>query len=299
MGSSAYAGHVGTSGMGAGSRYLSSSRGISRGDSSFEQSHSSLSRSGSNRSTGNNNINSGATSHLTGGGFGTAPHGLLGRSGGTLGRVIGDNHGGLVRGGFRFGYFGYGWGWRDSFFCFPFYCFDPFLYPCYISPWYYYPCLPPYVAAANVEIVDSYPSTNWSGSDYDWQPGNQAAQNPVLDNSVTDIVEAFEHDDHKAMDRVAPHSGDVNIYTDGKYNYSLKANEFYDTYVDGIESTKTDRYEILNVKANADGTAKVVAKHVYNDPAGKRTSVYHTYFLKKEGDEYVIREFGTSDYKAG
>ena len=69
----------------------------------------------------------------------------------------------------------------------------------------------------------------------------------------------------------------------------------YDTYVDGIESTKTDRYEVLDVKASADkSTARVTAKHVYNDPWGKRTSVNHSYFLVKEGSEYVIREFGTT-----
>ena len=148
-------------------------------------------------------------------------------------------------------------------------------------------------------IVDSYPSTNWSGSDYDWAPGSRTTSNPILDDSIQDIVESFEADDHKAIDRVAPHSGNVNIYVDGKYSYSLKANDFYDTYVDGIESTKTDRYEVVDVKANANGTARVVAKHVYNDPWGNRTYVYHSYFLVKEGDEYVIREFGTSDYRTG
>ena len=178
--------------------------------------------------------------------------------------------------------------------------FDPWFAPCYCSPWYYYPCLPAYVAAPNVVIVDSYPSTNWVGNDYDWDPGSRTATNPMLDDSVTDLVQAFEGDDHKAIDRVIPHSGNVNIYVDGKYSYSLKANDFYDTYVDGIESTKTDRYEVLDVKASKDGaTARVTAKHVYNDPWGNRTYVYHSYFLVKEGDEYVIREFGTSDYRTG
>ena len=95
---------------------------------------------------------------------------------------------------------------------------------------------------------------------------------------------------------MTPHSGNVRILTDGKYDYSLKANDFYDTYVDGIESTKTDRYEVLDVKTSPNGaTANVVAKHIYNDPYGNRTSVYHSYLLVKEGDEYVIREFGTSN----
>ena len=228
-----------------------------------------------------------------------APRGPIG-PGGLGGKLFGGGGGGgLWHGGYRYGYYSYWPGWRDGFFGYPFYVFDPFLVACYASPRYYYPCLPAYVAAPRVIIVDSYPSTNWSGSDYDWQPpqDNSKAQTD-LDYSVDDIVNAFQNDDKKAIDRLIPQSGNVNIYTDGKYGYSLGANDFFDTYVDGIESTKTDRYEILDVKAKPDGTARVTAKHIYTDPWGARTFVYHSYFLVHEGDEYVIREFGTSNYQA-
>ncbi len=147
--------------------------------------------------------------------------------------------------------------------------------------------------------MDQYPSTGWRGYDYNWQPSQQESQGRSdLDYSVDDIVSAFQSDDHKAIDRLVPQNGTVNIYVDGQYSYSLAAKDFYDTYIDGIESTKTDRYEIMDVKINQDGTAKVVAKHIYTDPWGARTFVYHSYFLVHEGDEYVIREFGTSNYRA-
>ena len=261
----------------------------------FQQSHANLSRSGSVSYAGNHNINAGGEHAVANERIGSAPRGLIGAGG--IGRVIGN---GGWRGGYRHGYYGYWGGWRDSFFCFPFYCFDPFLVGCYCSPWYYYPCLPPYVAASNVVVEERDPYDHWEGSDYEWAPESAASSNPVLDDSVQDLVQSFESDDHKAIDRVAPHSGSVRIYTDGKYGYSLNANDFYDTYVDGVESTKTDRYEILDVKAGKDGTtARVVAKHVYNDPSGNRTYVYHSYLLVKEGSEFVIREFGTSNYKVG
>ena len=218
--------------------------------------------------------------------IGAAPHGIIGNWGG---RGYREN--------FRHGYWGYWAGWTDAYFCFPFYVFDPIVGPCYCSPWYYYPCLPAYVAAPRVIIVDQYPSTNWSGEDYNWQPAQtEERSSSLLDYSVDDIVNAFQEDDHKAIDRLIPQDGNVNIYVDGKYSYSLSSNDFYDTYVDGIESTKTDHYEIVDVKSNADGTAKVTAKHIYTDPWGKRAFVYHTYFLAKEGSQYVIREFGTSNY---
>jgi len=285
----------------------SGTRSTSGGNGGFEQGHAAESRSGTVHYSGNHNL-FGSTGNAIGQRIGSGPRGAFGNNSG-LGRVIGGGRfghegfrhdgfdGGFFwRGGFRFGYFGYGLGWNDGFFCFPFYCFDPFIAPCYWSPWYYYPCLPPYVAESNVivETASPYPSRTWR--DYDWAPESRSSSNPVLDDSVEDIVQSFEADDHKAIDRVTAHSGNVRIDTDGKYSYSLKANDFYDTYVDGIESTKTDRYQVVNVQASPDGSsARVVAKHIYNDPWGNRTSVYHSYLLVKEGDEYVIREFGTSN----
>ncbi len=320
---------TGYSGRSGGAISYSGNHGYTGQD--LSRGHADLSRSGPVRYDSNNNKN-GLGRDLQGESrIGAAPHGRIDRA--TLGNIIGNGNGnpGLYRGGWRTGYFGYGSGWRDSFFAFPFYCFDPWFAPCYVSPWWYYPCLPAYIAAPNVIIVDTYPSTNWTGSEYNWDPGTQGApaaapvptgqggdatggaggagdddhpaaltHNQVLDDSVQDLINAFEQDDQKAIDRVVPHSGNVNIYTDGKYSYSLKSNDFYDTYVDGIESTKTDRYEVLDVKEGKDGTsARVVAKHVYNDPWGNRTYVYHSYFLQKEGDQFVIREFGTSDYRTG
>jgi len=220
-------------------------------------------------------------------------------AGGVGGRVFGTERGvGLVRNGWRYGYYSYWHDWHDSYFWYPFYIFSP-VAGCYCSPWYYYPCLPPYVGPSRVVIVDTFPSAGWSGTEYEWQPVREDKEaRSDLDYSVQDIVDSFENDDHQAISRLAPHSGNVNIYADGKYSYSLAANDFYDTYIDGIESTKTDRYEILDVKMNNDGTARVTAKHMYTDPWGKRAYVYHSYFLVHEGHEYVIREFGTSNYKA-
>ncbi|MDR3692387.1 MAG: hypothetical protein P4L46_23590 [Fimbriimonas sp.] len=261
--------------------------------------HYGPSRSGTVTYSGSyNRNNGGGISHLGRNGVHIAQPPRRG-PGGLTGGLFGHEGVGLVHEGWRYGYYSYWPGWRDGFFAYPFYVFDPFVEVCYCSPWYYYPCLPAYIAAPRVIIVDSWPSTNWSGSDYDWQPSQDATPaKSDLDYSIDDIVDAFQSDDKKAIDRLVPQNGNVNIYVDGKYSYSLAASDFYDTYVDGIESTKTDRYEILDVKSNPDGTARVVAKHMYNDPWGERKFVYHSYFLVREGSDYVIREFGTSNYRA-
>ena len=236
----------------------------------------------------NNNRTSVNQTRLVGPRVSRAPRGLISF------KWIGGR---VERQNWRTGYWAYWTGWTDSFFCYPFYSFDPYDGPCYSSPWYYYPCLPAYLDASRVIIADSLPSENWTGQDYNWQPQEaEARSSNVLDYSIDDMVNAFQEDDHKAIDRLIPQDGNVNIYVDSQYSYSLAANDFYDTYIDGIESTKTDHYEILDVKVNDDGTARVTAKHIYDDPWGKRAFVYHSYFLVKEGNQFVIREFGTSNY---
>lgn len=210
---------------------------------------------------------------------------------------------GLVRNGFRVGYYHYRRDWRDDYFCYPFYAFDPYAYDrCYSSPWYYYASLPPYLNSTRVIIVSSFPTTNWYGYPYSWQSVDRYDRNARyddLDYTVQDIVDAFQRDDHRSLDRLVPRDGRVNIYTEGNYSYSLGANDFYDLYRDGIDNVQTTRYEIQSVQRDRDGNARVLARHEFTDPWGARQVVWHTYYLALEGRDYVIREFGTSYYHSG
>jgi hypothetical protein len=217
----------------------------------------------------------------------------------------------ILGNGYRNGYYHYNRGWRDDYFCYPHYVFNPWSFNRFVcSPWYYYSSLPPYLSYDRVIIVNGgYPSYGWRGNPYRWnrpvysvsftwsnryqsQTQNQYSD---LDYALDDLARSFEQQDYDAMDLLCPKDGKVNMYFDGKYGYSLESNDFYDLFADGIENVRTVRYDISNIRYNGNNSAKVTAVHEFTDPFGKRGVTYHDYFLVREGSHWVIREFGTSN----
>jgi len=168
------------------------------------------------------------------------------------------------------------------------------------SPWYGYASCPPYLNPNRVIIINAgWPSYNWSGSNYRWDRpdyNDRWNQRNDVDFAIRDIQDAFETRNSGALDRLVPQSGNVHLYFDGNYGYSLDSRDFYDLYEDGIDNVKTVRYDIIDVQYNGRG-ARVTAKHDFVDSWGNRGVAYHSYFLVLEGRDWVIREFGTSNYR--
>lgn len=212
-------------------------------------------------------------------------------------RINNSERVGLVRNGYRWGYYHYNRSWRDDSFWYPHYAFDPFAFDrCVISPWYYYVSLPPYLNYNRVTIINVYPTTNWYGHPYRWRSIDEGDRGNYsdIDYAIQDIRDAFEDGNRRAIDRLCPRNGNINIYSDGNYDYSLGANDFYDLYNDGIENVRTRRYVIENVEVNDAGNVRIFARHEYTDPWGNDAVVFHTYYLERSGRDYVIREFGTT-----
>lgn len=204
---------------------------------------------------------------------------------------------------FREGYTSYYRDWRDDYFYYPHYTFNPWNTNCSFSPWYYYPHLPGYVSLTRIFYVNT--STwdwnhgnvyNWNrnnrGSGWDWGWGNDRNSNYV-DEALGDLVNAFERRDRRALGRLIPRRGRINIYMDDTYAYSLEADDFYDLMLDNIETTRTTRYEIERVRTWRD-EVQVTARHEYMDPWGRRSSVYHNYRLEEDRYGFIITDFRTS-----
>jgi hypothetical protein len=147
-------------------------------------------------------------------------------------------------------------------------------------------------------FVDHYYSTGWYGQPYDWNP-TPTSHSTDLDYAIQDIVSVFTDDNRRALGRLVPRDGKVNIYTEGNYSYSMDADSFYDLYKDGAENVHTDSYTVQRVEQKDNGDVRILAKHEYTDPWDQHQVVYHTYYLVRDGRDYVIREFGTSYYKQG
>lgn len=209
---------------------------------------------------------------------------------------------GLVYNGFRVGYVQYRNDWRDDYFCYPHYVFDPFTSTrFYSSPWYYYPVLPAYINPTRVIIIGSpiwifdnrcepYPYRRFASWDRDDRYDRRRSD---LDEAIDDLTDAYEEGSRRSVERLVPRDGRVGIFLDDRYSYSLSADDFYDLLMDGIQSARTRSFDIENVRIRGN-VARVTATHRFSDPWGQVNEVLHSYTLVDEGRRVVIREFGTS-----
>lgn len=205
-----------------------------------------------------------------------------------------------LNGGYRSGYYHYRRDWRDDYFWFNGYIFNPYNSAyCYVSPWYYYPHLPGYVSPRHVTVVN-ISLTPWYGTAYNWRrPASYTWDNwsnyNSLDYALEDITRAFERVDRRALSRLIPDRDRIAIFVDGEYTYSMEPYDFEQFLLDAVEGTQTIRYEITRVQRKG-REAEIQARHEYEDTWGRRTVVYHQYRLEEERNGFVIRRFGTSYY---
>lgn len=204
--------------------------------------------------------------------------------------------------GWRDGYYSYSNNWRDDYFCYPHYTFNPWGNNCSVSPWYYYGHLPGYISSSRIFWFQNV-SCNWGiGTIYSWDRNRgwdngynsgYDRRNSELDDAVYDLVNAFERGDSRALGRLIPRHGRVNIYMDSMYTYTLDSDDFYDMMQDNIQSTRTTRYSIDRVRTTRD-EAQVSATHEFLDPWGRRQCVYHNYRFEQDRYGYVITDFRSS-----
>ena len=204
----------------------------------------------------------------------------------------------IVSRGCRVGYYHYYDNWCDDNFWFSFYIFDPFRSTsCFVSPWYYYPHLPGYISPRCVTVIN-FTFAPWYGTYYNWHRpyGYDYDSASPLDYAVDDIQKMFERVDERALRRLLPYNDRVAIFIDGEYSYSMEPDDFEKFMLDNIDNTRTVRYEITRVERRG-REAQVEARHEYEDPWGRRTTVYHSYRLELDRGNYVITRFGTSYFR--
>ena len=204
--------------------------------------------------------------------------------------------------GWRTGYHHYNNNWNDSFFWYPNYCFSPFgNVNIVISPWYSYSFLPGYLNCEHVYVHNYRGYWDWNvgvvySNDYNRYDNydSRYSRNRELDYSIEDLRDGFERRDFRALDRVVPEYGQIAIYRDGRYDYSIDTKDFADLLNDLSSNADTNRYRVLETRLNR-GTARISALHEYTDQWGNRQRVYHSIYLENENGKMVIREFGTSN----
>ncbi len=204
---------------------------------------------------------------------------------------------GLYYNGWRTGYYHYNPGWRDNYFWYPNYCATPFVsYNVVVSPWYCYTFLPGYLSCDHVYVSNYRGFWNWNVGFvyvYDTRNYNNNYTNRELNYAMDDLQDGFERRDFRALERLVPDGGQVAIFRDGRYDYSIDSRDFDDLIHDLSSNADTNDYKILETRTSRD-SARVSAMHEYIDQWGNRQRVYHSIYLQEENGRMVIREFGTS-----
>lgn len=195
----------------------------------------------------------------------------------------------------RYGYHGRR-GFRDRHFHFGFYFFSPFGWPVVVSPWYYYPELPPYIDWNAVTVVPDY-SWDWNqGIAYTYRPAVPYASygDRTLNAAVDAIRDIFSNGSQDAIDALVPTDGQVAIFSNGQYMYTLKGDQFQQMITDAAEDVDTTSFQVDSVRT-LDGEAIVHCTDNFTDNDGGAHSVMQTYRLTFMGGRYVITAFMTQE----
>jgi hypothetical protein len=209
---------------------------------------------------------------------------------------------------YRTGYYHYKPEWHNSLFRFNFYLYEPDYDRCVVSPWYCYPHLPGYIRINNVLILTRPRIVFWVNIDdrgcywrdadlYDWRYELSRANGTALDDALDTLVYAFEKQNKRSISRLIPDRTRINVYSNEEYSYSLQPDDFYDLMIDNIENTQTVRYDVVSVRNYRAREARVLVRHEFIDPWNERQTMYHTYRLELQKGQYIITDFGTSDYR--
>ncbi|RYG45242.1 hypothetical protein EON79_13100 [bacterium] len=178
-------------------------------------------------------------------------------------------------------------------FSYPFYCYNPYTPQTVVvaSPWYGYSFLPPYLDGSRVTYGQSLPA--WGFDDWDRYDGETQREDTGVRDALNDLQEAFKTSRGRIADRLVPEQGEVAIFNEGRYDYSLSADDFQKMLSDAVEDARTTQYSIQEARQRGD-EVRVRARHTFTDSWGKEESVTHLITLRREnGGDFVIREFGT------
>ncbi|HEY3780518.1 MAG TPA: hypothetical protein VGL56_05500 [Fimbriimonadaceae bacterium] len=172
-------------------------------------------------------------------------------------------------------------------FSFGFYLSAPTV-DCVLSPWYAYPTLPAYLPLNEV-VVDNGINVNWHAGTY----YNYASYtNAPLTEAVDEIARVFTAQDLNYVPGLVG-GGQVNIFNNGQYEYSVNGADFQQMLQDNVDNTQTLAFRITNVRTNGN-TATVDAAHTFNDANGNTETVYQEYRLTASAGIYSITGFSTS-----
>lgn len=117
---------------------------------------------------------------------------------------------------------------------------------------------------------------------------------PELRRAIEDIEDAFRYADIQRLTNLTDPNTDIAVFTQGRYQYSLRANDYLDMTRDFMLATDTVRFDVFRVKRRAYGAYALSAKHVYRGRDGETHTVYLSFVLERVRGYWTITQVDTA-----
>ncbi len=115
-----------------------------------------------------------------------------------------------------------------------------------------------------------------------------------IGKAALEIKRAWGERDVQALAVLTDPNQRVSVYMRGKYQYSLKPEDYLDMTRDALQSTKTVSFIVQAPQRKEKGVWLVNAKHIYRDADGEQRTVYVNYVLEEKEDRLVLTQVGVS-----
>lgn len=115
-----------------------------------------------------------------------------------------------------------------------------------------------------------------------------------LRRALEDLEDAFRYSNIDLLARLTEPGADIAVFTQGRYQYSLRPNDYLDMTRDFMVTVDTVRFDVFRVKRRSYNVYTASAKHVYRSPEGSMRTVYLTFALERSHRNWIITQIDTS-----
>ena len=134
-----------------------------------------------------------------------------------------------------------------------------------------------------------------NSQDYNYLPDSDLGQRePGLVNAIEEVEEAFRGANIDSMVALIDPDSDISIFLNGKYQYSMAANDYIDLTRDAIDSTRTVSFDLTSLHKRANGIYVAAGQHVYVDQSGRNRTVYVSFVLEDVDGQWTLTQVGTT-----
>lgn len=154
---------------------------------------------------------------------------------------------------------------------------------------------PPSQDYINDPVYNGSTFSGWTETDDNaFDEATLNAMEPGLLNATDEISEAILNGNVDALVSLVDPNMSIAIYTQGKYQYSMKANDYLDLTRDAITSVKTVSLELNYLHRDSQTVYTVSGKQEYQGKNGEDRAVYLSFVLQDIGGVWTLTQAGTS-----